>query len=90
MAYKNHQIVDLTQPIYSGMPVFVGHPDNQLEGGLALEGSLYNVARGRCPRVTAVHLPLSGCCRFHLYIQVDKAIEGEQVSVGWSKAFTFV
>ncbi|MBI2131407.1 MAG: cyclase family protein [Candidatus Tectomicrobia bacterium] len=27
MAYKNHQIVDLTQPIYSGMPVFVGHPD---------------------------------------------------------------
>lgn len=63
--------------------VFVGHPDNQLEGGLAMEGSLFNVAKGRFPRVTAVHLPLSGCCRFHIYIQLDKAIEGEQVSVGW-------
>ena len=27
MGYKNHEIVDLTQPIFSGMPVFVGHPD---------------------------------------------------------------
>ncbi len=27
MAYKNHQIIDLTQDIYVGMPVFVGHPD---------------------------------------------------------------
>lgn len=27
MAYKNHQLVDLTQPIYPGQPVFIGHPD---------------------------------------------------------------
>ncbi len=63
--------------------VFVGHPDNQLEGGLALEGSLYNAAKARFPRVTAVHLPLSGCCRFHIYIQMDKRIDGEPVSVAW-------
>ena len=27
MAYKNHEIVDLSQDIYQGQPVFVGHPE---------------------------------------------------------------
>ncbi|HLE82231.1 MAG TPA: UbiD family decarboxylase [Dehalococcoidia bacterium] len=91
MGYYGHEslqrVVDLKAVTYRHGPifqyVFVGHPDNRLEGGVAMEGSLYNVAKGRFPRVTAVHLPLSGCCRFHIYIQLDKGIEGEQVSVGW-------
>ena len=27
MAYKNHEIIDLSQDIYQGQPVFVGHPE---------------------------------------------------------------
>ncbi|MFQ5904726.1 MAG: cyclase family protein, partial [Candidatus Binatia bacterium] len=30
MAYRNHQIVDLTQELYEGQPVFVGHPETKL------------------------------------------------------------
>ncbi|MDP2726092.1 MAG: UbiD family decarboxylase [Dehalococcoidia bacterium] len=90
MGYYGHEsmreVVDLKAITYRYAPimqyVFVGHPDNQMEGGLALEGSLYNVARSRCPSVVAVHLPLSGCCRFHVYAQLDKHYDGEPVSVG--------
>ncbi len=30
MAYKNHRIIDLSQEIYNGMPVFVGHPETKI------------------------------------------------------------
>ena len=57
--------------------VFVGHRDNWILGGIPKEGSLFNLIRGIVPTVKAVHFPVSGCCRFHCYISIDKKIDGE-------------
>src|SRR5574341_319520 len=30
MGYKGHRIVDLTQELYDGQPVFIGHPETKV------------------------------------------------------------
>ncbi|MBI4528095.1 MAG: UbiD family decarboxylase [Deltaproteobacteria bacterium] len=57
--------------------VFVGHRDNWVLGGIPKEGSLFNLIRGIVPTVKAVYFPISGCCRLHCYISIDKKIDGE-------------
>jgi 2,5-furandicarboxylate decarboxylase 1 len=57
--------------------VFVGHADTWVLGALPKEGSLYNRIRGVVPGVRGVHLPNSGCGRFHCYISLDKRVNGE-------------
>ena len=57
--------------------VFVGHSDDRIQGGIPKEGRLFNRIKGVVPTVQAVHLPLSGCCRFHCYISIDKRVDGE-------------
>ena len=60
--------------------VFVGHPDNNLPGGFALEAGIYRALKPVIPGVVNVHLPLSACCRFHAYVQIKKELEGEGIS----------
>jgi len=57
--------------------IFVGHRDNWVLGGIPKEGTLFNLIRGIVPTVTAVHFPISGCCRLNCYISIDKKIDGE-------------
>lgn len=57
--------------------VFVGRRDNWVLGGIPKEGSIYNAVKGIVPTVRAVHFPLSGSCRFHCYISIDKRVDGE-------------
>lgn len=57
--------------------IFVGHRDNWILGGIPKEGSLFNLIRGIVPTVKAVRFPISGCCRFHCYVSIDKKIDGE-------------
>lgn len=57
--------------------VFVGHPDDRVQGGIPKEGRLFNRIKGVVPTVKAVHLPPSGVCRFHCYISIDKRVDGE-------------
>jgi UbiD family decarboxylase len=56
---------------------FVGHRDVWVLGGIPKEGSLFNLIRGIVPTTQAVHFPISGCCRFHCYISIDKKVDGE-------------
>jgi UbiD family decarboxylase len=56
---------------------FVGHRDVWVLGGIPKEGTLFNLIRGVVPTTTAVHFPISGCCRFHCYISIDKKVDGE-------------
>lgn len=56
---------------------FVGHRDNWVLGGIPKEGSLLNLIRGIVPTTKAVHFPISGCCRYHCYISIDKKVDGE-------------
>ncbi|HWE34248.1 MAG TPA: UbiD family decarboxylase [Solirubrobacteraceae bacterium] len=57
--------------------IFVGHPDDRVQGGIPKEGRLFNRIKGVVPTVKAVHLPPSGVCRFHCYISIDKRVDGE-------------
>lgn len=57
--------------------ILVGHADNQVMGGFAIEGVVYEAVKARCPSLRAVYLPLSGTCRFHVYLQFDKPRPGE-------------
>lgn len=57
--------------------IFTGHRDTWVLGGIPKEGSLYNLIRGIVPTTKAVHFPISGCCRYHCYISIDKKVDGE-------------
>jgi UbiD family decarboxylase len=65
-------------PIFQN--IFVGHADNQIVGGIAKEGGVYKQIQSVIPTVKAVHFPLSGCCRFNVYVSIVKKNEGEPVS----------
>lgn len=60
--------------------IFVGHPDNVIPGGFAIEAGIYRAVKAVVPGVTNVHMPLSGCCRFYAYVQMKKELEGEGLS----------
>lgn len=66
------------QPIFQN--IFVGHADNQIVGGIPKEGGVYKQIQSVIPTVKAVHFPISGCCRFNVYVSIDKRNEGEAVS----------
>ncbi len=57
--------------------VFVGHPDDWIQGGLPKEARIYNRIKGVVPSVKAVHLPTSGVCRLHCNVSIDKKVDGE-------------
>ncbi|MCL5958237.1 MAG: UbiD family decarboxylase [Chloroflexi bacterium] len=57
--------------------ILVSHADNQVMGGFALEGRVFEAVQNVVLGVQNVHLPLSGCCRFTCYIKIDKKTEGE-------------
>ncbi len=60
--------------------IHVGHADNQIVGGIAKEGGVYKQIKNVIPTVKAVHFPISGCCRFHVYISIDQKNEGESAT----------
>src|SRR5690606_39113950 len=62
-------------PIY--LNILVGHPDTSILGGIPKEAGIYEKVKEALPNVQAVHFPISGCCRFHAYISIDKKVEGE-------------
>jgi 2,5-furandicarboxylate decarboxylase 1 len=57
--------------------VFVGHADDWIQGGLPKEARLYHRIKGVVPSVTAVHMPVSGVCRLHCNVSIDKKVDGE-------------
>jgi 2,5-furandicarboxylate decarboxylase 1 len=57
--------------------ILVGHADNQVMGGFAIEGVVYEAVKQRCASLQAVYLPLSATCRFHVYLQFDRPRPGE-------------
>lgn len=57
--------------------IMVGHADTSILGGIPKEAGIYEEVKKSVPGVKAVHFPMSGTCRFHAYISIDKKIEGE-------------
>ncbi len=59
--------------------ILVGHPDTSILGGIPKEAGIYEAIKAALPTVRAVHFPISGSCRFHAYISIDKKVDGEAV-----------
>ncbi len=62
--------------------ILVGHADTSILGGIPKEAGIYEEIRRAVPNVRAVHFPISGCCRFHAYISIDKKVDGQGVVAG--------
>jgi 2,5-furandicarboxylate decarboxylase 1 len=56
--------------------LFAAHAEHNLTGRLGREAVLYKRVRAAMPGVTAVHMPMSGICRFHAYVQIKKEYDG--------------
>jgi len=59
------------------MNILVGHPDTSILGGIPKEAGIYEEVKKSVPGVKAVHFPISGCCRFHAYVSIEKRVDGE-------------
>ena len=76
-----HHVTEITaltrrkDPIYQD--VFTGHAEHRLMGAIPRESALFKAVKAVAPGTRAVHMPISGCCRFHCYISLDKRTEGE-------------
>jgi 2,5-furandicarboxylate decarboxylase 1 len=57
--------------------IHLGARDQDHLGGIPLEGSIYRAVKQSVPTVRNVHLPSSGCSRFHAYIQIKKTAAGQ-------------
>lgn len=57
--------------------IHLGARDQDHLGGIPLEGSIYRAVKQAVPTVRNVHLPSSGCSRFHAYIQIKKTSAGQ-------------
>lgn len=62
-------------PIYQD--IFTGHSEHRLMGAIPRESAIFKAVKAVAPGTRAVHMPVSGCCRFHCYISLDKRTEGE-------------
>jgi 2,5-furandicarboxylate decarboxylase 1 len=56
--------------------LFAAHPEHNLTGRLGREAVLYKRVRAAMPGVKDVHMPMSGICRFHAYVQIKKEYDG--------------
>ena len=54
--------------------LMVGH--SHCVGSLTREGAAYEKVRRAVPTITNIYCPMSGCGQFHLYLQIDKIVEG--------------
>lgn len=58
------------------------HQEHNLAGALSLESTVYESVKHLCPTVTAVYMPVSGSCRFTVYVSIKKRVPGEGKSAG--------
>lgn len=57
--------------------IHLGGRDQDHLGGIPLEGTIYRAVKQIVPTVKNVHLPSSGCSRFHAYVQIKKTSPGQ-------------
>lgn len=79
-------VVKITAITHRKNPIFMnilcGHPDTCILGGIAKEACLYEELKRLMPGIQAVHLPISGTCRFHAYVSIKQRFNGEAKMAG--------
>jgi 2,5-furandicarboxylate decarboxylase 1 len=58
------------------------HQEHNLAGALSLESTVYESVKHLTPTVTGVYMPVSGSCRFTVYVSIKKRVPGEGKSAG--------
>ena len=58
------------------------HQEHNLAGALTLESTVFESVGHLTPTVTGVYLPVSGSCRFTVYVSIKKRVPGEGKSAG--------
>lgn len=58
------------------------HQEHNLAGALTLESTVYESVKHLTPTVTGVYMPVSGSCRFTVYVSIKKRVPGEGKSAG--------
>jgi len=69
-----------SDPIYHDLDP--AHQEHNLANALTLESAVYDSVRQLVPSVGAVYLPVSGGCRFTVYVAIRKRVPGEGMSAG--------
>ena len=77
---KNHvaEITGVTlrqKPLYQD--IFTGHSEQRLMGSIPREAAIFRAVKAVAAGARAVHMPPSGCSRFHCYLSLDKRSDGE-------------
>lgn len=72
-------ITSRPDPIYHGLTA--GTTEHRLIGAIAKESVLFKAARQAAPTVRALHIPVSGCGRFHTYVSLQKQAPGQPKNV---------
>jgi len=67
-------------PIYHDLDP--AHQEHNLANALTLESAVYDSVKQLAPSVSAVYLPVSGGCRFTVYVAIKKRVPGEGKSAG--------
>ena len=77
---KNH-VAEVTGITFRGKPlyqdIFTGHSEQRLMGSIPREAAIFEAVKAVAAGARAVHMPPSGCSRFHCYIALDKRSDGE-------------
>lgn len=58
------------------------HQEHNLANALMLESGVYDAVRNLVPTVTGVYFPVSGGCRFTVYVAIKKQVPGQGKSAG--------
>ena len=79
-AFKVKAITRRKDAIYQD--IFSGHAGHWNLGSIPKEGSIFSNVNNKYGIVKAVHMPMSGVCRFACYVSIDKKREGDAMAVG--------
>lgn len=73
--------IEISAITYRNNPIFYdlnnAYVEHNLTAVLAIESQIYRHIRSIIPTVKKVRMPESGCCRFLVFVQMEKIIQGQ-------------
>jgi len=78
---RESPIINVKAVTYRSDAIFhhlmAAHPEHNYSGVLGREAKIYKTIKPLVPSLKAVHLPLSGVCRYTVYVQIHKEFDGQ-------------
>jgi 2,5-furandicarboxylate decarboxylase 1 len=78
---RESPVINVTAVTYRSDAIFhhlmAAHPEHNYSGVLGREAKIFQTIKPLVPSLKAVHLPLSGVCRYTVYVQIKKEFDGQ-------------